>query len=406
MNLLLAVTGSIACYKSFDLTRELVKQGHCVKVILSQGALKFLRPELFRYLGAESVYLPKDDFNLNQYESRSQGQVLHIDLARWCDRMVIAPASANMIKKLAHGEASDLLTSVFLSLGSKPVVIYPAMNTQMLHHPFTKDNFKNLSRLPNVFMAKTSEGLLACGETGEGKLLPVQTILNTFDLHHTITAKNKTVLITTGATIAPLDPIRFMTNGSSGITGFHLARKFLSENYKVVVIAGKNSTHELDDLTIFKNFHLYRVVTSNEMEAAVKKEFNNCDLYISSAAVGDFEFNLSDEKIKKSTLTQSLPIKPSVDILAEALAMRTHQKIIGFAAETSTTSQVFQEKYLRKKVDLLIGNPVNTSYTGKVAQGFGTNQNQYYFIEEGKINSEGTYSKADLANKIFEWYTC
>jgi phosphopantothenoylcysteine decarboxylase/phosphopantothenate--cysteine ligase len=406
MKILLAVTGSIACYKSFDLTRELVKQGHTVRIILSQGALKFLRPELFRYLGAERVYLPKDDFNLNQYQEKSSGQVLHIDLARWCDRMLIAPASANMIKKLATGEASDLLTSVFLSLGGKPVSLYPAMNTQMLHHPFTQDNLKNLNRLPNVFVAKTSEGLLACGETGEGKLLPVATILNTFDLHHSTPSKNKTVLITTGATIAPLDPIRYMTNGSSGITGFHLARKFLSENYKVVVIAGKNSVQELDDLTVFKNFSLYRVVTSNEMEKAVKKEFPNCDLYISSAAVGDFEFNLSDEKLKKSSLSQSLPIKPSVDILAEALSMRTHQKIIGFAAETSTTSEVFQEKYQRKKVDLLIGNPVNTSYAGKPAQGFGTDKNHYYFIQEGKINSEGNYSKADLANKIFEWYLC
>ncbi|MFZ4712384.1 MAG: bifunctional phosphopantothenoylcysteine decarboxylase/phosphopantothenate--cysteine ligase CoaBC [Bacteriovoracaceae bacterium] len=406
MKVLLAVTGSIACYKSYDLAREMVKKGDIVKVILSKGALKFIRPELFRYLGVESVYLPNDDFNLSQYQERSSGQVLHIELARWCDRLVVAPASANMLKKLSSGEATDLLTSVFLSIGNKPIAIYPAMNTEMLNHPFTQDHLRNLSRLPNLFLASTQEGILACGEIGVGKLHSVETILNTYDIKSTKPAQNKTVLITTGATIAPLDPIRFMTNGSSGITGFHLARKFLSENYKVVVIAGQNAVTKLDDLTTLKNFKLVRVVTAKEMEEAVKNEFPTCDLYVSSAAVGDFEFNLADEKIKKSNLKESLPIRPSVDILAETLKLRKHQKIIGFAAETSTTSETFKEKYERKKVDLLIGNPVNTSYSGIAAKGFGTEDNQYFFIEEGKIQSTGSFSKSDLADKIFEWYTC
>ncbi len=406
MKILLGVSGSIACYKAYDLTRELSKKGHQVRVILTKGALKFIRPELFRYLGAQACYLPTDDFNLNQYQEKSTGQVLHIDLARWCDRIVIAPASANLIKKLALGDTTDMLTSVFLSLGQKPVTIYPAMNTEMLQHPFTQEHLNRLKGLPHVFVTSTKEGLLACGETGPGKLLPVETILNTFDIKTLTQKPAKKVLITTGATIAPLDPIRYMTNGSSGITGFHLAKKFLQENYQVTVIAGKNSVKELDDLTLFPHFTLHRIVTAKEMEQKVKAEFPQCDLYISSAAVGDFEFESADQKMKKSTLTDHINIKPSVDILAETLKLRRHQKIIGFAAETSTTSETFKEKYERKKVDLLIGNAVNTEFMGQSAQGFGTNDGNYFFIEEGTIKNQALLTKEDLALKIYQWYAC
>jgi phosphopantothenoylcysteine decarboxylase/phosphopantothenate--cysteine ligase len=401
MKIILGVTGSIACYKSFDLARELVKQNHEVRVILSKGALKFIKPDLFRYLGCQAVYSPSDDFNLQKYE---QGNVLHIELARWADRMIIAPASANYLAKLAHGLASDLLSSVFLSNQVKPVIIFPAMNTQMYLNPITQSNIEKLNSLSHVFVTKTATGLLACNEEGEGKLLPVNTILNTFDLFETKPQVHKKVLITTGATIAPLDPIRYMTNGSTGITGFYLAKKFLKEGYQVTVIAGKNSLSELDDLQIHPKFHLERVVTADDMKTNVEKYFNQTDLYISAAAVSDMEFDTSSEKIKKSELSHSLPIKPSVDILAHVLNIKTKQSIIGFAAETNTSSETFKEKYSRKKVDLLIGNRVTTAYLKKEAQGFGTKDGDYFFIKEGKVVSSEHLTKEQLADKVFNWY--
>lgn len=404
MKILLGVTGSIACYRTYDLTRELSKQGHEVKVVLSKGALKFIRPELFRYLGAKEVYLANDDFNLKQYESRATGQVLHIDLARWCDRLVIAPASANFIKTLASGATPDLLSSIFLSIGQKPVVIYPAMNSEMLNHPFTQENLQKLEKLKNIFIAPTSHGLLACGEVGEGKLLTNEIILKTFDIFQSKIPTKKNVLITTGATIAPLDPVRFLTNGSSGKTGFYLAKKFLSENYQVTVIAGKEAIIDLDYLSMFKNFNLVRVITAHEMKSAVLTHFKNADLYISSAAVNDIEFNVAQDKIKKSSLSGSLAIKSSPDILAEVLNLRKpNQKVVGFAAETQTTTETFQEKYARKKVDLLIGNEVKTAYNNQSQKGFGTEDGDYFFIENGEIKKEIHLSKSELATKIFKW---
>lgn len=404
MKILIGVTGSIACYRTYDLTRELSKLGHEVKIILSKGAQKFIRPELFRYLGAKEVYLSQADFNLNHYENRSSGQVLHIELARWCDRLLVVPASANYLKTLSSGATPDLLSSVFLSLGKKPVIIYPAMNSEMLNHPFTQENIDKLNKLNNIFIAPTAHGLLACGEVGEGKLLSNDIILKTFDVFHQKPEAKKKVLITTGATIAPLDPVRFLTNGSSGKTGFHLAKKFLSENYQVTVIAGKEAVIDLDYLSMFSNFNLIRVITASEMKAAVLTHFKTTDLYISSAAVNDIEFDVASDKIKKSSLTSSLAIKSSPDILAEVLALRKpSQKIIGFAAETKTTSETFQEKYSRKKVDLLIGNEVKTDYNHQAKKGFGTEDGNYFFIENGVINKELHLSKSELATRIYEW---
>lgn len=406
MNIILGVTGSIAAYKSFDLVRELSKLNHHVKVILSKGALKFVKPELYRYLGAEDVYLPTDDFNLDQYQHQSTGQVLHIDLATWCDRLVIAPMSANFMTKICRGEASDLLSSVFLSLGEKPVVLYPAMNTKMLNHPFTIENFDRLKKLKHVFVAPTDSGELVCGDHGNGKLLSVDHILHTFDLFN-LSKKNKNVLISTGATIAPLDPIRYLTNGSTGLTGLELSKSFLKLGYDVTVVCGKYSVKELGYLSIFNNFKLIRIITAKEMEEKISTEFKNADLYISSAAINDIEFNTSLIKIKKADLIDQLPIKSSPDVLKKILELKKpHQKIVGFAAETSTDSETFREKYERKKVDLLVGNLVNTDFDGGVAHGFGTNHGQYYFIKEGKVIESKNLTKNDLGTYLEKWFSC
>ena len=164
MNILLAVTGSISAYKAYDLLRLLIKDGHTVKIILSSGAQKFIKKETFKYLGAESVHTSSDDFS-------GEYKILHIELADWADRFVIAPTSANTIAKLSNASADDLTSSVFLAFDSqKPIFIFPAMNTKMLTHPFLQENLEKLKKLKNIFLGQTQFGELACNHIGEGKL--------------------------------------------------------------------------------------------------------------------------------------------------------------------------------------------------------------------------------------------
>ncbi len=179
MKILLGVCGSISAYRSLDICRGLAKKGHTVKVVLTRGALEFVKPEVFSYLGADEVFLPADDFNVKTAKDRN---VLHIELSKWAQRLVIAPASANTLAKFAHGMCDDLLSSIFLASPQLDTVIYPAMNTNMLEHPLTKKNFKTLSDLSNLFIHPTKEGLLACGDTGAGKLQDVDLIVETAPL--------------------------------------------------------------------------------------------------------------------------------------------------------------------------------------------------------------------------------
>lgn len=403
MNILLAVTGSISCYKAYDLLRQYVKSGHHVRVITTKGAQKFIKSDLFHYLGAQKVYSFSDDFNIQKHNSNNESTVLHVDLGKWADTFIIAPLSANTLSSLAQGSAFDLLSSTFLAYPNhKPIILFPAMNTQMLSHPFVKGNLKKLNTLENTLVAATQNGQLVCGDQGEGKLLEVEEIFNlteTYTLNHT----KKDVLITTGATIAPLDPVRFLTNASSGKTGFHLAKNALSLGHKVTMIAGQYATSDIDLLINHPNFTLLRVVTTQEMKAAVTNSFSKCDIYISSAAIGDIEFLPLDAKLKKSEIGQSLPIKDSSDILSEMIqAKKPHQKIVGFAAETNISDNVIKEKMMRKPVDLLIATKVHHGLTSdQVRQGFGSDEALYRFTNSTSIGHETLLSKKQLAHNIF-----
>lgn len=398
MKILLAITGSISAYRSLDICRNLSKEGHTIKVILTQGALQFVKPEVFKYLGAQEVFLPHDDFNINSY--KSEDKVLHIELVKWCDRLVIAPASANSIAKISNGLCDDLLSSVFLALANKPCIIFPAMNTNMLHHPLTARNLETLSSLSNIFIHPTDSGELACGDEGEGKLPKPERVSELIPLIQ-LTTNNKKILITTGATISPLDPVRFITNPSSGLTGYELAKEFLQQGYKVVLVCGYKTTEKIDYLSHLNNIKIIKTKTTNDMYEAVISEFDTSDIYISTAAISDIQFNPSETKLKKSDLTSSIDFTQGKDILKEVLSKRKNQYIIGFAAETDTSEEVFNEKWSRKPVDLLIGNLVNSGHSDKMI-GFGQDQNMYFFIKEGKIKEKTHLTKKGLAQKIFK----
>ncbi len=400
MKILLAVSGSISAYKALDLARGMVKNGHEVKVVLTNGALKFVVPQVFTYLGVSDVYKSEDDFNYKN--------VLHIDLARWCDVFVVAPLSANTLSKLARGEASDLLTSIFLALEPKKnVLLFPAMNTNMLLHPFTKENINELSKLKtlnNLFVSPTDSGILACEEIGLGKLPSVEEIIELIPLltRALISPSQKKILIATGATIVPLDPVRYLTNSSSGITGFYIAQLALALGHKVSMIAGLYSTSKLELLIKHPNFKLSRVSTVQDMHDHVHAELQDSDLYISAAAISDIEFDVSDEKIKKDSLAETLKIKKAIDILKTVIEKKpAHLKIVGFAAETNLNDSVLTKKLNQKPVDLLVGTLVNNGLVGdKKLTGFNVDHADYRLMTTNGFIFEGPLTKFELAQKI------
>lgn len=395
MNILLAVTGSISAYRALDICRGLTKEGHEVKVVLSRGAEEFVQFKTFSYLGAKNVYRASDDFQA--YENSN---VLHIDLVKWCDKFIIAPASANTIAKLANGFCDDLLSSIFLALGEKDCAIFPAMNTQMLAHPNTQRNLNSLKELKNVFIHPTDSGELACGDTGLGKLPKPEMVSEIIPL---ITTKigAKKIMITTGATIAPLDPVRFMTNPSSGLTGYELAKVYLQKGDQVTLIHGHNIHEKVHFLKHLPHVELIEAKTTKEMLEAVSARFEYVDTYISTAAMSDVEFEFNPGKVKKKDIDQGLNIKTAPDVLATVLKARSKQKVVGFAAETDCTEEVFKEKWERKPVDLLVGNEVDNGVNAQ-PKGFATNSNHYYFVKEGKITSEKYLTKSQLAQMIME----
>lgn len=395
MKILLGVTGSISAYKTYDIVRNLIKQGNMVRVILSSGALQFIKPETFRYLGAEQTYLPGDDFNLDQ----TMKNVLHIDLKDWCDILAIAPASANTIAKLSAGYCDDLLSSVFLTAEKKVKLIFPAMNTQMYINKTTQRNLNLLRELENTLIHTPDIGELACGEQGIGKLPSPQTISEFIDCYP-ILQNTRKILITTGSTVAPLDPVRYLTNPASGKTGYELTKSYLKKGCKVTLIYGSLSNIPVDALKEHPNLKLVKATTTQDMFEKVNIYFEDCDVFISSAAVSDIEFNQCKSKMKKSATSKNLEFDWAKDILGTMVKKKNpKQKIISFAAETNNLNENFSNKWNSKPVDLMVGNKVHNGFKGR-PQGFGQNKNQYFFIKNGAVAEEKELSKTELSKFI------
>lgn len=400
MKILLGVTGSISAYKTYDLVRAWSKANHDVKVILTDSALEFVTPKMFRFLGIKDVYTNADEINGSVSTETS---ILHIDLARWADRLVVAPCTANTIEKFSTGRANDLLSCAFLAIDqTKPIIIYPAMNSLMLSHPFTKENLQKLETLPQVYIAPTDFGSMACGEIGNGKLLDINEISETA-IYVNPFIKTKSVLITTGATVSPIDPVRFVTNSSTGLTGYELALYAHSIGYKVTLLAGKYSHSKINYLKSLKDVEVIKVTTTENMFEEVNKRIQSFDIYISAAAIGDIEFDTNKAKLKKTALAESLPIKKATDILKNVLKNRSQsQVVIGFAAETSLDQDILIDKWTHKPVNLLVGTQVHNGLDNKSKlQGFSNSAAQYKFVEEGKVTYSGKLSKKDLAQEIF-----
>lgn len=395
MNILLGVSGSISAYKSYDLARLFIKAGHQVKVILTKGALEFIKPNTFIYLGCHEVYSPDDDFNI----SKQIGSVTHIELKKWTDQFIVAPLSANTLAKLATGQCDDLLSTVFLSLTDETKILFPAMNTNMYLNPIVQRNFKALEIIENLYIYPAATGELACGDSGIGKLPNIETIFD-FCESYNPQKNHKKILITAGATIAPLDSVRYVTNPASGKSAFEMAKVYLSRGYQVQIISGFYNKEIFQNLLGHPDFELFTCHTTLEMKEIVERLFSSTDIYISTAAISDFQFNSQQEKIKKTDSSEmSLKYDWAPDILASVLKSKTNQKIVGFAAETNKDTNVFLNKWKRKPVDLLVGNHVSNGVYSE-QKGFGSSRNQYYFVKDGIVSNQLECSKQELANYI------
>ncbi len=399
MNILLGITGSIAAYKSADLVRALTKRGHAVRVVLTKGALEFVKPELFRYLGAEAVFQPTDDFN-----SPTPG-VPHVDLGKWANVLAIAPLSANTLAKLTGGQCDDFLSSIFLAWRQdRPVLMFPAMNTMMWEHAFTRENVAKINKLPYARVVDPAAGLLACGDEGAGKLMDVDAIADLISFYNPLKIQNKNVLITTGATVAPLDPVRFMTNPSSGLTGIEIAKAYLAQGAQVTLLAGHPLPAGLNALKAHPRCRVIATPTTELMRTQALEAAKSAHTIIAAAAVADFEFTTAAGKMKKDQLT-TLPVVKAVDILAELLKQKTAgQKFVSFAAETDTSEAIFREKFIRKPVDLMIGNRVHSGLFGNQArEGFAEGRGTYWLVNAQTTSAPQQLSKAELAHKILQW---
>ena len=397
-NILLAVCGSISAYRSIDIARGLINEGHHVRIILSNGAEKFVVPEVYYYLGVEEVYRSQDDFTIKAGQN-----ILHMDLSRWCDRFVIVPLSANTLAKLAQGAADDLITTVFLALEENcPKIIFPAMNSKMLQNPLVVKNIQILKELKSAFIHPPAFGDLACGDRGYGKLPDTEKIVEIIPVVNPFPGNKKKILIATGATLAPVDSVRYLTNPASGITGLYLAKEGLHRGYQVVIVAGIYATKKIDYFKEVPDCRIHRVITSTDAYNVILKEIVDSTAYLSPAAIGDIEFPISVKKNKKEEYRDSLPIKASVDILSNVLKeRRKDQKIVGFSAETDLNEDIMREKWEKKPVDLLVGTQVDNGLVGNMTKGFINASAYYNLFEKGEIVFAGKLDKKNLACEIF-----
>lgn len=351
--IVLGVTGGIAAFKAAQLASDLIKKDYDVEVILTKNATQFIAPLTFEALIDHNVVV-------DTFEKVQNRSIHHISIAKKADLFILVPASANVIAKVAHGIADDMLTTTFLAC-NKQKVICPAMNTQMYENPITQENLQRCRDLGYAIL-EPAVGHLACGDTGKGKLCDLQDILDYVDrfFHRSDLLKGKRVLITAGPTQEALDPVRYLTNHSSGKMGYSLAQAALDMGAEVTLISGPVQ------LTAPKGVRFYPVTTAKEMFDAVCAHCDTADFIIKAAAVGDYRpLYVSEQKIKKGGERLHVEFVKNPDILAYlGEHKRPHQIICGFAMETQNLLENAQAKLENKHCDMIIANDLHTEGAG------------------------------------------
>ena len=352
-HILLGVTGGIAAYKAALLVRELRRCGAEVQVVMTQAAGKFIGAATFQGLSGRRVETDPFSEEGDTGESSNRGGMKHIELSRWADFLLVAPASANTLARFAHGSADNLLSSIYLA-GNVPTAVAPAMNHLMWQHPATRANLKTLQH-HGVLVWGPDEGEQACGETGAGRLLEPPEIIRRLSeaFSHEKLAGHK-VVVTAGPTREALDAVRCLSNPSSGKMGFALARAAREQGAEVVLITGPVS------LPTPPSVRRVDVVTAEEMYTAVFKHIENAAILVSCAAVADYRplAATPNTKIKKSSELLKLHLVRTRDILASVSALDSRPFLVGFAAETHDVAINARSKLLRKNLDVIVANRV------------------------------------------------
>lgn len=383
---LLGVAGGIASYKSPGICSLLRKNGAEVKVVMTKNATEFVTPLTFQTMSNNVCHVEMFNqlFNMD---------VEHISLAKWADIIVIAPATANVIGKFANGIADDMLTTVLMA-SRCPVMIAPGMNTVMLESEANQKNMKTLKDR-GVIVLGTATDVLACNDYGSGKMLEPSEIVDEID--SLLTEKDlsgKKFVITAGPTIEPLDPVRYLTNHSSGKMGYALANCAKKRGAHVTLISGPTS------ITPPKVDNFVNVKTTRDMFDAVGEYFEDSDVLIKAAAPADYRpKNYSEEKIKKTAKgdLNSLEMEKNPDIARHYGAMKKNQLIVGFAAESNNIYEYAKEKLEKKNFDMIVVNNIK-----KEGAGFGTDTNIVSIIDREKVDDLEIMSKSDLANEILD----
>jgi phosphopantothenoylcysteine decarboxylase / phosphopantothenate---cysteine ligase len=386
-NIVLGVSGGIAAYKACALTSRLVQRGANVKVIMTENAQQFVSPLTFQALSRQPVYT-------DTFDEKDPSKIAHIDLADWADLFILAPATANVLGKIANGIADDMLTTCLLATRAK-VYVAPAMNVHMYGHPAVKLNMQKLVDFGYQFI-EPGEGFLACGYVGKGRLEEPETIVNVIEEQEgTIKSsffQNKKILITAGPTQEKLDPVRYFTNRSSGKMGYALAEAAASCGAEVTLISGKSN--ELAP----KEAHVIQVQTAEEMYQAVLENYAQSDIVIKAAAVADYRPKITyDKKMKKQSGSLVIEMERTKDILMELGKRKENQYLVGFAAETNDVVKFGKEKLKKKNLDAIVINDVSLAHAG-----FQGDTNEVTFIsKKGTEKSLPMLSKLDTAKRLF-----
>jgi len=349
--ILLGVTGGIAAYKSADLIRQLVKAGAEVRVVMTPAAAEFVQPLTYQALSGHKVYS-------DIFDAEADSAMDHIELARWADLMVVAPASANFIAKMLDGYADNLLLTLCLA-SKQSVAIAPAMNQQMYLNQATQDNIQGL-KARGVKVWGPAQGEQACGDVGPGRMLEPDAIMLLIDENFKPgRLSGKKVLITAGPTHEAIDPVRYIGNRSTGRMGYALAREAIQAGAEVTLISGPVS---LDSPA---GVNCIPVTSALEMRDAVIEQVSGVDIFIACAAVADYRVaDVATQKIKKSGNRMQLELIPNPDIVREVTALENRPFTMGFAAETENLEKNALEKLKRKKLDMIAANQVGVEKTG------------------------------------------
>lgn len=385
----IGVSGGIAVYKALDIISALRKHDIDVRVIMTKSATEFVTPLSFQSLSQNMVVT-------NMFCEPKAFEIQHISLAQKADLMLIAPATANIIGKVANGIGDDMLSTTIMATKAK-VIFAPAMNTNMYENAIVQSNMKKLEGYGYEFI-EPAYGRLACGDIGQGKLADVNTIvlrvleeLNKTTIKQDL--KDKKVLISAGPTIAPLDPVRFITNRSTGKMGYNLAKEAKLRGAEVILVSGPTS---LEPPTGVK---LIKINTNHEMKDAILEHFNDSDIVIKSAAVADYKpKEYSTQKIKKGDGDLNLVLTRDNDILKLLGETKTHQLLVGFAAESNDVIENAKRKLEKKNLDFIVANDITSKETG-----FGSDDNKVIIISStGEEKELMKMSKREVASNIFD----